>query len=151
PAIVRGLSRGRSLRPVQRAALEEGRILESRQHLIVCAPTNSGKSLIGYIVLLDAVLRGRRAILLEPLRALAQEQADELTDLLAALKPGVFSGPPKVRISTGDYRLDGEFPFAAPPLEGEIIVATPERLDAILRNPEHASWFSSVGALVVDE
>ena len=151
PAIVRGLSRGRGLRPVQRVALEEKRILESRQHLVVCAPTNSGKSLLGYTILLDAVLQGRRAILLEPLRALAQEQADELTDLLAALKPSVFSEAPKIRIATGDYRLEGEFPSTAPPSEGEIIVATPERLDAILRNPGHATWVSSIGALVVDE
>ena len=151
PAIVKGLSRGRDLRPVQRIALEEARILESRQHLIVCAPTNSGKSLVGHLVLLDAILQGRRAILLEPLRALAQEQADELTELLAPLKPSVFSKVPKVRISTGDYRLEGETPASAPPSEGEIIVATPERLDAILRNPENTAWMSSVGALVVDE
>ena len=30
-------------------------------------------------------------------------------------------------------------------------MATPERLDAITRNPEHGAWISSVGALVVDE
>ena len=149
--IIDKLSRGRGLRPVQRVALEDARILESRQHLVVCAPTNSGKSLLGYAILLDAVLQGRRAILLEPLRALAQEQTDELTDLLTTLKDCVFRQVPKVRISTGDYRLEGEFPSAAPPSEGEIIVATPERLDAILRNPEHVEWASSIGAMVVDE
>ena len=54
-------------------------------------------------------------------------------------------------ISTGDYRLEGELPGGAPPKEGEIIVATPERLDAILRNPANAEWISSIGAIVVDE
>jgi superfamily II DNA/RNA helicase len=132
-------------------ALEEQRIIESRQHLIVSAPTNSGKSLLGYIVLLDAVLRGRRAILLEPLRALAQEQMDELTELLGGLSPAVFTQVPKVRISTGDYRLEGELPSSAPPTEGEIIIATPERFDAILRNPKNAGWAASIGAMVVDE
>jgi hypothetical protein len=56
-----------------------------------------------------------------------------------------------VRIATGDYRLEGELPSDSPPAEGEIIVATPERLDAIMRNPAHGAWISSVGALVVDE
>jgi hypothetical protein len=89
--------------------------------------------------------------LLEPLRALAQEQAEELSDLIATLKGCGFAHVPKVRISTGDYRLEGEFPSAPPPSVGEIIVATPERLDAILRNPEHTGWISSIGALVIDE
>ena len=76
-AIINTLSRGRPLRPVQHQAIAQHRILESRQNVVVCAPPNSGKSLIGHLLLLDAVLQGRRAILLEPLRALAQEQADE--------------------------------------------------------------------------
>ncbi len=151
PAIVQKLLRGRCLRPVQRLAIEEVRILDSRQHLVVCAPTNSGKSFLGYLILMDAVLRGRRAVLLEPLRALAQEQADELTDLLATVTPDLLARVPKVQISTGDYRLEGELPSGAPPSEGEIIVATPERLDAILRNPANDTWASSIGALVVDE
>jgi len=54
--IVRALSRGRPLRPVQRLALEVARVHESRQHLVVAAPTNSGKSLIGHLVLVDALL-----------------------------------------------------------------------------------------------
>ena len=149
--ILNGLLRGRSMRPVQHAAIVGARLLESRQHLVVCAPTNSGKSVVGHLVLLDAVLHGRRAVLLEPLRALAQEQADELTEVLAGLVPGAFERAPKVRLSTGDYRLDGELPSDAPPEEGEIIVATPERLDAILRNPRHAAWAASIGAVVIDE
>lgn len=149
--VVRALSRGRPLRPVQRLALEEARVHESRQHFVVAAPTNSGKSLIGHLVLVDALLQGKRAVLVEPLRALAQEQADELSELLPGLAPAVVPRTPKVRISTGDYRLDGELPASAPPEEGEVIVATPERLDAILRNPAHAPWAVSIGALVIDE
>lgn len=149
--IIQKLTRSSQLRPVQQLALEQARILESRQHLIVCAPTNSGKSLLGYIILLDAVFQGRRAVLLEPLRALAQEKTDELTELLTSLSQGVLEQVPKVRISTGDYRLNGEFPSSPPPSEGEIIIATPERLDAILRNPANGAWVSSIGSLVIDE
>ena len=60
--VLSSLLRGRTLRPVQHAALFEARILDSRQHLVVCAPTNSGKSLIGALVLVDAA--DRREILL---------------------------------------------------------------------------------------
>jgi superfamily II DNA/RNA helicase len=150
-AIIGTLCRMRPLRPAQLQAIAQHGILESRQNVVICAPPNSGKSLIGHLLLLDAVLRGRRAILLEPLRALAQEQADELTELVALLPAGTLSKPPRVSISTGDYRLEGELPDGAPPKEGEIIVATPERLDAIVRNPGNAEWMSSVGAIVIDE
>jgi helicase len=145
------LTGGNSLRPVQQLAIDEARILQTRQHLVVCAPTNSGKSLVGHLVLLDAVFRGQRAVLLEPLRALAQEQSDTLTELMASLAQQGSARAPKVRLSTGEYRPDGELPTAAPPEEGEIIVATPERFDAILRNPKNAAWVSSIGAVVVDE
>jgi len=30
-------------------------------------------------------------------------------------------------------------------------VATPERLEAILRNPDHAAWVDTIGAVCVDE
>jgi helicase len=149
--IVAALTKGRGLRPVQWDAIERIRILDSRQHLVVCAPTNSGKSLLGHLILIDAVLRGQRAVLLEPLRALAQEQGDGLTEAMQSLTPSVFPRPPAVRISTGDYRLENELPSDGPPAEGELIVATPERLEAILRNPANAPWASTIGAVVVDE
>lgn len=141
----------RPMRAIQRMAVDEAQILESRQHLVVCAPTNSGKTLVGYLVLLEALLMGRRAVLLEPLRALAQEKADELASIVACLSPAVFPTAPSVRLTTGDYRLESEEPGAPPPEHGELIVATPERFEAILRNPTYASWLSNVGAVVVDE
>ncbi|MEB3189017.1 MAG: DEAD/DEAH box helicase, partial [Snowella sp.] len=65
-------------RPVQIEALQKHRILESRRHLVIAAPTNSGKSLLGLLVLLESVRLHRRVVLIEPLRALAQEKTDEL-------------------------------------------------------------------------
>lgn len=139
-----------SLRPVQRAALEDARVLDSRRNLVVVAPTNSGKTAVGYLVLLQALRRSRRAVLLEPLRALAQEKRDELATLLGQLPWGKGVAAPRVRISTGDYRLEHET-FADPPPSGELLVATPERLDAILRNPASGAWLDTVAAVVVDE
>ena len=88
-SILRVLTNGRDLRPVQRAALEEFRILDSRQHLLVCAPTNSGKTVVGYMLLIEALLRNQNALLVEPLRALAQEKSDELGVVLGSYHPAV--------------------------------------------------------------
>jgi superfamily II DNA/RNA helicase len=150
-ALLQALLRGRAFRPVQRQAFQEARILDSRRNLVVCAPTNSGKTLVAQGLLLDVVQRGARAVLLEPLRALAQEQSDQLSEVLATLPAELFPISPSVVLSTGDYRLDDESMAAPPPSSGEVIVATPERFDAVLRNPAYESWIDSIAVLVVDE
>lgn len=151
PQILAILSNGCSPRPVQHAALADDRILNSCQNVLVSAPTNSGKSLVGYLLLLHAVLQGRRAILIEPLRAVAQEQYERLAELLPRLVPSALRRAPVPRLTTGDYRLQGESFASAPAEAGEIVVATPERLDAILRNPKNRGWAESIGAVVIDE
>src|SRR5215207_1694424 len=141
---------GLSPRPAQIEAFGRHRILESRRNLIVSAPTNGGKSLIGSLAMLEAVARGGRTVLLEPLRAIAREKAEELR-LIAPRLEEVLGCPVTVRISTGDYRLDGETFSAAPPRGGEIVVATPERFEAIFRNPDHDGWLASIETVCVDE
>ena len=39
----------------------------------------------------------------------------------------------------------------APPESAQLVIATPERFDAILRNPEYLAWASSIQAVCVDE
>ncbi len=137
-----------TLRAIQARAVEAG-VFASRRNLVVAAPTNSGKTLVGLLVLCEALARGQRAVLLEPLRALAQEKADELRASQKALSQAL-GVPIKVTVSTGDYRLEGET-FADPAPGAELIIATPERLDAILRVPENQPWFAGLGAVAVDE
>jgi helicase len=138
----------RRLRLVQRRAFESG-LCSGRRNLVIAAPTNSGKSLVGLIGLLQAVHQGKRAVLVEPLRALAREQADEIQRIAGELKRSV-GWTFDVRIATGDYRLDDDS-YNDPAPGGELIVATPERLEAILRNPDHAAWVDTIGAVCVDE
>ena len=45
-------------RPVQVEAFSNKRILDTRRNIIVTAPTNAGKSLVGLGVLLDAIRHG---------------------------------------------------------------------------------------------
>jgi superfamily II DNA/RNA helicase len=137
-------------RPVQVVALSELRLLEQRRNLIVFAPTNAGKSLVGLLALLEAVRRGQRAVLLEPLRAVAREKWEELHAARPALEAALGCRL-RLAISTGDYRLNND-QFTAPlPDNGELLIATPERLDAVLRTPRRDPWFARLGAVVVDE
>ena len=142
------LSSRASPRPLQIVALRKG-VLTGRRHCVVSAPTNSGKTLIGYLVLLDALSRGKRAVLVEPLRALAREKADELEGLAPMLTKAI-GRPFTLRVSTGDYRLEGET-FSDPAPGAELVIATPERLESILRVPENQAWFAELGAVCVDE
>jgi len=139
---------GRPLNYLQLKSLESG-VLISRKNAIISAPTNSGKSLIGWLGLLQSISKGKRAILLEPLRALAQEKADEIRLLVPQISEYLGQSL-NIRITTGDYRHDDET-FFAPAPDGELIIATPERLEALLRNPDNRSWLESVGAVCVDE
>ncbi|WP_020602256.1 DEAD/DEAH box helicase [Spirosoma spitsbergense] len=139
---------GSTPRPVQMSAINAG-LLASRWNAIVAAPTNSGKSLVGLLPLFEALCRGKRAVLLEPLRVLAKEKHEYLTRYLEDFKL-IFGSAFSIRISTGDYRLEDEKFSDAPPA-GELLIATPERLEAILRNPANSQWFDTVGAVCVDE
>lgn len=136
------------LRPVQAQTLPA--ILGGQQHLVITAPTNSGKSLCAQAELLRCCRAGRRAVLIEPLRVIANEQTAALTALCERLAP-VLGCQPTVRLSTGEYRTTDEFLSDPPPQEGEILVVTPERLDLLLRNPEHDDFIASIGSVVVDE
>lgn len=148
--LIAKIAPGTSPSDIQRICLGERGMLGSRRNLIVSSPTNSGKSLIGHLFLFDAVRRGKRGLLLEPLRALAQEKFEELLSHRAAIEK--FIGrkfTPK--ITTGDYSLDEETLSSPPPEEGEIVIATPERIEVILRHPAYDGWVGSIGAVCVDE
>lgn len=135
---------------VQIKAIREAKLLTSRRNLLVSSTTNSGKTLIGYLALLRGLTPGKRVLLLEPLRALAQEKHAELSRL-AAIPNLVKGGALSVEITTGDYRIDHERMQAPPPEGGQVVIATPERIEAILRNPDFDTWINSISTTVVDE
>lgn len=136
------------LRSIQSRALPA--ILTGHQHLVITAPTNSGKSLCAHAELLRCCMAGQRAILIEPMRVIANEQTQSLTDLIERLAP-TLGYRPSVRLSTGEFRSTHEFLSDQPPDEGEILVVTPERFDLLLRNPDYDEFIASIGSVVVDE
>ena len=140
------------LRPAQEETLINHRTLSRSDNVIIATATNSGKSLISYLGLFAEAFKGKTVVLIEPLRALAYEKSEELCAIAALMKK-----QSKVKISitvtTGDYRLSDEFMGSKPAghTSGQIIVATPERLDAISRISDNKEWFKNISMVCIDE
>lgn len=140
------------LRPAQDDAVFRHGILTKTQNVVLTTPTNSGKSLISYLLLLAHAACGHRVVLIEPLRALAQEKGLELIQIAEAYK-AAGGDKVKVSITTGDYRTSDDFLHTKPAhyAGGHIVVATPERLDAISRDPGNEGWLKKIVCVCVDE
>jgi len=136
PLILRGLrERGiEKLTPPQAEAIKRG-LFEGR-NIVVSTPTASGKTLIAEMALVHAATRGLMGIYATPLKALANEKYDEFRFWE---RYGI-----RVGITTGDYEEPGEWLG-----KYDIVVATYERLDSILRNKP--SWIRRLDTIVIDE
>jgi helicase len=105
-------------------------------NLVLSIPTASGKSLVAYLAILQAVLKGGKALYIVPLKALASEKYDDLSrfeDL------GI-----KVGESTGDY--DAIDPRLS---KYDVVVATSEKVDSLLRH--RTKWLRQISVVVADE
>ncbi|RLF63842.1 MAG: restriction endonuclease subunit R [Thermoplasmata archaeon] len=106
------------------------------KNVVLSVPTASGKSLVAYITILDAALKGKKSMYIVPLRALASEKWE---DLQPFKKLGI-----KVGISTGD--LDSKGGHLA---RNDIIICTSEKADSLLRHG--AGWLNELEIIVADE
>ncbi len=122
-------------RGIQTKAIEKG--LLDGESIMVCAPTGSGKTLVGEIALLRAIFNGSRGLYLVPLRALAYQVA-------RLLKERYEENTIHVGVTTGDMHLTGEEMS-----DYDIIVTTYERADSLLRH--QVEWLPEVGTVVIDE
>ena len=119
------------LYPPQAACVEKG--IFNNKNLLVAIPTASGKTLVAEMAMHTHIARGGKCLYIVPLRALASEKYEEFTN------KGV-----QVGISTGDLdRRDDHLG------KNDIIVATSEKVDSLLRNG--ARWIPDISLLVVDE
>jgi helicase len=131
------LKRGiRELFPPQEMAVRAG--LLDGVNLVVMAPTASGKTLIAVLAAAAQLARrGGKVLYLTPLRSLASEKFEELSDLFGELGY-------KVALSVGDYDSSDEW------LERyDLIVTTNEKADSLIRHG--ASWLPQVSLVVADE
>lgn len=117
---------GDELLPVQSIALDRYGILDGGR-LFVSAPTSSGKTWLAELVAVHYGLRGKKVLILVPLRALAEERAIDLSSRYSEY--GL-----DVSVTSRDRREDDERI-----LRGEInvVVAVYEKaMSLLLRNPD---------------
>ncbi len=127
------------LYPPQAAAVEKG-LLDGR-NILAAIPTASGKTLLAEMAMLKSIAAGGKAIYIVPLKALASEKYDRFLEFS---KLDIKKGGIKVGIATGDFDSKDEYLG-----EKDIIVATSEKTDSLLRNG--VSWMTSLTVVVADE
>jgi helicase len=108
-----------SLTKVQQLAVGDG--ICERASMVVCAPTSSGKTLVGEIAMLSAIRGQSRTLYLVSHKALADQKYD---DFLYRYGPNGRDPIATVGLSTGD-REEGD-------IEAQILVATYEKAMALV-------------------
>ena len=126
--------------PPQKQVLTSG-ILEKQDHCFLNMATGSGKTFLAEFAI-DAVLKsGYKVIYVTPLRALASQQLDKWENRFSGRRIGVFTGE-TIQMSKTKCSYS----------KAQILIMTPERLDACMRNwRSHWSWFPDVSLVVIDE
>jgi helicase len=126
-----------SLNVLQLAAINDFNVLDG-QHLIVSAPTSSGKTMVGELAALRNVIDRKRALFLLPLKALVADKKQHFKAVY---------GPFGVRT----VEATGETDDITPLLRGQYDIAllTYEKFAAIALSFPHV--LSQAGVVVVDE
>jgi helicase len=127
------------LNDLQMAAINDRQILAGSS-LVVIAPTSAGKTFIGELSAIKAVLEGRKAVFLFPYRALVNEKYEDFTDLYAD-RLGL-----RVIRCSGDY-LDQTTEFVKSKFD--IAVLTFEMFLSL--SVANTGLLSRLGLVVVDE
>lgn len=131
------------LYPPQADAINAG-LLEGK-NVVAAIPTASGKTLLAEFAMLKSILdetkRGK-ALYIVPLRALASEKYDRFRTFESIKKDngrGISTG-----IATGDFDASGDWLG-----NFDIIVATSEKVDSLLRNK--TQWLEEITVIITDE
>ncbi|WP_018501255.1 DEAD/DEAH box helicase [Parafrankia discariae] len=125
------------LNPAQAEAAPH--VLRDNTHLLVAAPTGSGKTAIGMLAALKAILgEGRKAAWLVPQRSLTDELDRELATWRAR---GL-----RVERLSGEHVVDVERAR-----EADLWVSTTEKFESVCRATSLRAALGEVGCLVIDE
>ncbi|MFG1648510.1 DEAD/DEAH box helicase [Micromonospora sp. NPDC049275] len=115
-------------------------LFQDSRDLVVALPTSAGKTRIAELAILACLARRRRTVYVTPLRALSAQTEIVLTRTFAPLGIRVSS----LYGSMGTSDVDEDTLRT-----GQIVVATPEKLDFALRSDP--SLLDDVGLVVLDE
>ncbi|MGH7120438.1 MAG: DEAD/DEAH box helicase [Acetobacteraceae bacterium] len=126
-----------SLNALQIAAINDFGILDGK-HLVVSAPTSSGKTMVGELAAIKAVLDRRRALFLLPLKALVADKRRQFEEVY---------GPFGIRT----VEATGETDDISPLLRGryDVGLLTYEKFAAIALTHPHV--LEQAGVVVIDE
>ncbi len=126
------------LRDIQKDAIKKG--LFFRKSFLVCAPSGSGKTLIGELCAVNNVFQnfGKSAYLV-PFKALATEKYFHFKKSYERF--GI-----KVVLSIGDYDVDDSVLQKA-----DLLITTYEKMDSILRNFYDKDWIFDISTIIIDE
>ena len=122
------------LNPPQEKAVDAG-LMEGKD-MVVASPTASGKTFIAELAMANkAVDKGKTAVYIVPLKALAAEKYQDFSERYEDLD---------VMMSVGDKDESGDYLETA-----DIVIVTSEKLDSMLRHSP--SWIHQIGLVVIDE
>ncbi|MHA2429417.1 MAG: DEAD/DEAH box helicase [Promethearchaeota archaeon] len=126
------------LRNIQKKAIEKG--LFFRKSFLVCAPSGSGKTLIGEICVFQNIFNNYgKSVYLVPFKALATEKYYYFKKYYSRFNVNI-------ELSIGDYDVDDSVLAKA-----DIIMTTYEKMDSILRNFYDKEWIHEISTVIVDE
>lgn len=112
-------------------------VISSGFSCVLHMPTGSGKTHLAWQAVQQEVALGGRAILCVPMRALAAQLHERFTRERPDLRIGRYTGDQVSSLA---------------PAQAQVLIMTPERLDAYTRTwARHWSWLPAVSLLVVDE
>jgi len=135
---------GDRLLPVQSRAISHGLLGRSltsglTESMIISAPTSSGKSFCAELAAVSALTRRRKAVLLCPMKSLAEEKYHLFRETYGPLSI-------KCIIATGDHPENDEA-FANG--DYNLAVAINEKMDLLLTH--HLDILRNIGLVVIDE
>ena len=116
------------------------RAIDPNDNLAVGLPTSAGKTRVAELCILRTLASKRRTVYVTPLRALSAQIERDLAQTFLPLGFSVSSLYDSVAIDSGDGETLRQ---------GDIVVATPEKLSFALRND--GSLIDDVGLVVFDE
>ena len=146
PALVDALEK-KGLKKLFSHQSEAFQLIEQGKHVVLVTPTASGKTLAYNLPILNDISNSPeiRAIYLFPTKALAQDQLNELHDIITLMKQDIKT-----------YTFDGDTPVTARQAirrSGHIVITNPDMLHKGIL-PHHTIWirlFENLKYVVIDE
>jgi ATP-dependent Lhr-like helicase len=135
-------------------------VIARRQHLLLVAPTGTGKTLAAFMAILDRLLlehvagglsEGLRCVYVSPLRSLGYDIERNLAEPLEAIRRDLDlrQSPVRVGVRTGDTSPHARRRQRERP--PHLLITTPESLALLLSQAAWTDAWRSVEHLIVDE